>query len=200
MITTRRSVNGVNETLYENSNGGLGLLERESITNEKNVEVFDEASNRERMQKNLYNLLNYDRFSENMKVEEKVEEVEETKNQVYASSDEDITPTSTTMQFGDIDANTMHNEMQIEESDTSYKLNKKGKLVIALYSVCIAVVMALIIINAGVIAMLSSKQASLNGELQQVMAEFNEAKAEAEYAMSEENIINLAENYYNMVK
>ncbi|MBQ0099272.1 MAG: hypothetical protein KBS91_01840 [Firmicutes bacterium] len=200
MITTRRSGNGSNEMLYENENGGIALLERDFFKAEARTEEYDEAKNKERMQKNLYNLLNYDRFSENMKIEETVQETEEVVNQVYASSDEDITPTSTTMQFGDIDANTMHNEMQHEESDTSYKLNKKGKIVIALYSVCIAVVMALIIINASVIAMLSNRQAELNSELQQVMAEYNEAKIEADYAMSEENIINLAENVYNMIK
>lgn len=202
MITTRRTSNGNNEMFFEKEHSNVALLERNDFKAETRAEEYDEAKSRQKMQENLYNLLNYDRFSENMKVEEKkeTEEVSETICEVSVDNDEDIRPSSTTMQFGDIDAQTMYNEMQKEEKESSFKLNKKGKIVIALYSVCIAVIMALIIVNASVIAMLSNKQAKLNSDLSQAMAEYNEAKAIADNAMSEENINKIAETVYNMVK
>lgn len=204
MITTRRSTNESNTMFYGNEGGNVAVLEKENTSNyaeysgEKVIEEEDYQKAKQRMHENLERILNQGKFAEEVKdVEQEYKEIDEVK----ANQDEDIRPTSTTMQFGDGDVNTLMNEMQNEgKEDVQYKINKKGKIVVALYTACVAVVLALIVINTGLIALLTSKQEASANELANAVSAYNQSVAELNEATSEEHIVDLAENVYKMVK
>ena len=216
MITTKRADDVVNGS-FANMSGGqnVALLERETPKNysayqeEKTGEQEDLQQARERMQRNLDRLLNYDRYAETEKaesaaIEEKAAmEVEQSISAAPASysNEEDIRPTSTTMQFGDGDVDQMYKEMNsASEAKESYHLNAKGKFFVVLYGLAVAVILALIIINTGVLVTLNSRNEQRTAELNYVISEYNERKEICENISSDEYVINIAENEYNMVK
>ncbi len=199
MITTRRSYNGTSESYSERS-GGVGVLDREipsSYSEYKNPtpvreETMDEA--KARMQKNLEKLMNYDRFSEISASDVVVEEPVNTVVEAVAQ-DEDIKPTSTTMQFGTDDLDQMYKEMDRTDtaSETSYRLNGKGKLLAVLYALTITVVMALIIINTGVLANIKGSTTAKQTELNQLITETTELQKQVYDISNDGYIIDKAE-------
>lgn len=199
MVTTRRSSDIVNT--YDNgTRGGVGLLERPSAysapaeTAPKISETESQA--KERMQKNLDKLLNYDRYSEQQVVDQAVAPVDE------SFADEDIRPTSTTMQFGD-DIDQIREEMHqaaVVEEHSSYRLNNKGKLVMVLYAIAVTVILALIILNTGVLASLSDTASAKSAELNAAIEEYNAVQTQIENISSSDYIIDVAENDYGMIK
>lgn len=169
MVTTRRS----NESSYEqnNANTSVALLERPvqntTVAPEKQVS----ADQVERMRKNLDDLLNYDRYSAVIEEEKQQTLTEETN-----SLDEDFRPTSTTMQFGDdnVDIRNEMNQIAVEETTTRYRLNGKGKIAVVLYSIAVMVVLALIVLNTGVIANLRDVKAAKAARLEELKATYNQ--------------------------
>ena len=220
MITTRRSeTNSISAFGSDSSKAGIALLERrepvtykEYIAPDTTGESPEEA--RVRMQENLAKLLNYDRYSEQVQdvapVAETVEAVEtieteaftaETIQDVSAVYEDDIRPTSTTMQFGDGDIENLRMDMKQEEQTTGrYKLNGKGKLVLILYSLVLTVVMALIVINTGVLAKLSATEQSLMSVQQEKVQALSSLETEFKDFSSIENISKIAEQELGMVK
>ena len=208
MVTTRRtSTETTSSVLDRATSGGVDVLERKTpvldeFVNGEREETVDEA--RARMRGNLDLLLNYDRYSETVVdniVSPTVEEVSVAVDKTVDLQDEDIRPTSTTMQFGDAaDADQIYNEMHREEKENSgYKLNGKGKLVVVLYALAVTVILALIIINTGVLAKLSGakeeKVAELNGKIEQ----YQQLSAEIDSISGNDYIIEQAEQL-GMVK
>ncbi len=208
MVTTRRSSTNTTSSVFDNSTaGGVGVLERKSnasrneFVNISKEETVDEA--RERMRGNLNMLLNYDRSYEEVTdsvaspvVEDAPVEVSEpvAVAEPVNFQDEDIRPTSTTMQFGDGDVDQMYNEMRKEEhEETSYRLNGKGKLVLVLYALAVTVILALIIINTGVLAGLSGAKAAKTAELSSKIEQYQQLSANIEDISSEGYIIGKAE-------
>lgn len=202
MVTTRRSGQSANVTYDRNSTkGGVALQERPR-SYEQNIpqqpsrtQNYTEAN--ERMQKNLYKLLNYDRFTaEQMQAEEE---------QLVASSnlsDEDFKPTSTTMQFGDDSLEDIREEMRKTEQmeEEIYGLNGKGKAIVILYSLIVTVVLALIVLNTGLLTNLNAQNEATLNEYNNVMAEYNQVMADLEDLSSPQHIIDVAKNEYGMVK
>lgn len=175
------------------------------------------------MQKNLDKLLNYDRYSEatedvgvadvvDAPSEERAESVvysEPDENIVSASemgadviSDDDIRPTSTTMQFGEGNAEPVLNDMakQKEEQHESYRLNAKGKFVVALYAVAVALILTLIVLNTGVLAVLSRSNSEYSAALSAKIEEYNAVVKEIDAASSVDYIIDVAEKEFGMIK
>ncbi len=195
MITTRRSYNGTSER-----SGGVGVLDREipsSYSEYKNPtpvreESIDEA--KARMQKNLEKLMNYDRFSEVSASDVVVEEPVNTVVEAVAQ-DEDIKPTSTTMQFGTDDLDQMYKEMDRTDTanKTSYRLNGKGKLLAVLYALTITVVMALIIINTGVLANIKGSTREKQAKLNQLITETTELQEQVYDISNDGYVIDKAE-------
>ena len=185
MVTTRRSTE--QSSAYENSsaNGGVQLLERPvAYTAPQQTETQDQA--KERMRKNLDELLNYDRFSE--------QEVSQLVKEEVSVADEDIRPTSTTMQFGDdIDQIREEMRMAVEKEEEVYKLNEKGRVVAILYSLAVTIILALIILNTGVLASLSNKSAQKAAELDRVVAEYNTIQSQIEQVSSNDYVSQWAE-------
>ena len=189
MITTKRS--GTNNS-YSQSQSSVAVLERpvssynNFVSAPQREESTEEASLR--MRENLQKLLNYDRYTET--VQDSVAVVEETPVETVATEtaclDEDIRPTSTTMQFGDDADVDIRNEVASvkTEEKQSVKLSFKGKLIIALYSVVVALVFALIVINTTMLGRVRNDISAKQVEL---------ARLESQYQASEERLEELFE-------
>ena len=119
-----------------------------------------------------------------------------------AVTEEDITPTPTTMQFGKAEANPVLDDMerQKREQSESYKLNAKGKFIVALYAVAVALILTLIVLNTGILAVLSRNNAESVAKLSARVQEYNSVVAEIEEASSESHVVSVAENEYGMIK
>ena len=200
MVTTRRATDTVSSVYDNSSSGGIGLLEKPIIQAEPaKVENKTQvnSADAERMQKNLYKLLNYDRFNE-----EQMQDVQEEQAVVSSLSDEDIRPTSTTMQFGDDNIDQIREEMRQQqfEQETSYQLNAKGKIAVVLYSLVVAVVLALIVLNTGLLATLTGERQMISADLDAQIAEYNAIQAEIDSISNPDYIIDVAQNQYGMVK
>lgn len=211
MITTKRNVNGRSES-YARSNTAVGILEREVPTDfseYKNPEVRTEENLDQakiRMQNNLDKLLNYDRYQAEM-----VEEVATVADapvsapvdvvQATTNSDEDIRPTSTTMQFGDGDLDQMYKEMNSKNTEKeSYQLNAKGKLAVVLYSLAVAVILALIVLNTGVLAKLNNGNELRQAELNELVSYRASQQADIDSISNNDYVIDVAQNELGMVK
>ncbi len=198
MITTRRSSDSSNYIVESDfSRSNVAVLERNdsaafSASVAENVYNETEQETRARMQENLNRLMNYDRYSEQLAEEISVEETEIVNEASY--SEDDFRPTSTTMQFGDGEAEQVYNEMPSrEEEKSSYRLNGKGKLVVVLYALLVTVMLALITINAGIIPSLTNTIQAKTAELNGKVSIYNQLKSENEYLASSEHISNWAE-------
>ncbi len=202
MITTRRS-NGYDTV--ETVRGGVDVLDRKisgiSETAPAREESMEEA--KARMQRNLDRLLNYDRYSE-IEAEEKaavIEDAPETeKIETVAYSDEDIRPTTTTTQFIDGDPQIFNDaEKSKKEEKSTYKLNGKGKLVVVLYALVVTVVLALIVLNTGVLKSLSKDVATLGESYRAQAAAVSAQRAEIAEISSDEYIARVAETDLGMI-
>lgn len=195
MITMKRST--IEDSSVESSrSGGVQLLERPVASEVSATETTEEA--RIRMQRNLNRLLNYDR------VEEKVEEVVETPAPapVKLTLEEDIRPTSTTLQFGDGNGEKLLKDLHEshEVSDTkSYRLSSKGRLVVVLYSLIVAVVLAFVIVNTGILASLDTSASDKSAALDNAMNEYNVVQDRVDSISDNNYVIDVAENELGMV-
>ena len=121
---------------------------------------------------------------------------------VVTATDDDIRPTTTTMQFGEGDAEPVFDDMQRQkqEQSESYRLNGKGKLVVALYAIAVALILTLIVLNTGVLAVLTKNNAETVAKLSEKVAEYNSVVEEINAASAEEYIADIAENVFGMIK
>lgn len=192
MITARRESNGFYDS-YGSERGNVAVLERESAVNTERTESIEDV--RERMKRNLDMILNYDKPAE--VVSEPAPVVEEVAVPVAEAQDEDIRPTTTTMQFGDADVNQMFNELK-EHEKTEKKVSGKTKFVVALYAIAVAIVFALIIINTGVLSVIKSKSELKQAELESIIAEYN-AVSEDLAKLDDDYVVNVAVNELGMI-
>ena len=198
MITTRRQERY--STTDNSVRGGVDLLEREMSYEPvapAREESMEEA--KARMQRNLDRLLNYDRYSE-MEAEEAAVIEDAPQEEIKAYSDEDIRPTTTTTQFIDGDPQIFNDaEKSKTERKSSYKLNGKGKLIVAMYALVITVILALIVLNTGVLKALARDVAALDATYSARVSELTAQNAEIARLSSEERIIEVATHEYDMV-
>ena len=208
MVTARRSNDNVNSS-YEvrATKGGVDLLERPRSYSEYTAPVSpkseDYDAQKERMQRNLDKLLNYDRYAEQQaEIEAEVNNVINADTSSLA--DEDIRPTSTTMQFGD-DIDQIREEMKqastlVVDESSSYRLNGKGKLAVILYSLAVTIVLALIVLNTGVLARLSNSNTAKSAMLNETIARYDAIQSQIDSISDSDYIANVATNEYGMVK
>ena len=192
----------------------IDLLERKSTSATAVVEEISEESYeqaKERMQSNLQKLLNYDRFSEVGYVQDvemasvvtpEKEEVLEEATTTVAFSDEDIKPTSTTLQFGDGEVDKVYSDMQRQKEGqkASFSLNGKGKLVVVLYSLAVTVILALIILNTGVLASIRTGNEAKASVLREKVAEYQVVSQKIDAISSNDYVIDVAEKDYGMIR
>ena len=212
MVITRRNVNGSSQGLRSTTE----VLEREDAyayyeQPAENMEVLTELKDRERMSKNLAYILNYETYAEQVQEVELAPEVaNETVTEVKAEAkiinDEDIMPTSTTLQFGDGQADVILNDLRKENQVSSvsnnqkYRLSASGKVLVTLYAIVVATIIALIVVNTSILAGLKTSVATKQAELNGVMNQYVEASARLDEISSDQHVIDVAENEYNMVK
>lgn len=200
MITTRRS-NGF-ETA-DTLRGGVDVLERR-ISNVSEAPVREESMDeaKARMQRNLDRLLNYDRYAE-IEAEERAAVADATveeKTETVAYSDDDIRPTTTTTQFIDGDPQIFNDAAKSkDESRNAYRLNGKGKVVVVLYALVVAVILALIVLNTGVLKALTSDIAALDESYRAQAAAVNAQAAEIAELSSDAHVAQVAESELGMV-
>ncbi|MBQ3115743.1 MAG: hypothetical protein IJC07_01810 [Clostridia bacterium] len=188
MLTARRS-NESSNYATTSSNASVQVLERPETYEEINSAkpAVDNSAAIE-MHKNLEKLLNYDRYAEQMQ-EEAVKESIAVENVVSNVSEDDIRPTSTTMQFGeDIDSIREEMNMAKQNEEQTYRLNNKGRVVVVLYSLIVAVVMALIVLNSGVLSNLSNQNELKAQELSDAMQTYSQVQMDIDRISSEEYI------------
>ena len=200
MVTTRRSSEMTNINYETQSDkGGVALKTRprvESNVQESQIQKQSYAEANERMQKNLDRLMNYDRYTAQQM------HIQEEQKKCRNVSDDDFRPTSTTMQFGDDSIEEIREEMNKRQSavDEIYTINKKGKVAIVLYSLVVAVVMALIVLNTGLLANLNATSEAAYNKYNSVVAEYNQVMSKIDDISSAEHVSNVAQNDYGMIK
>ena len=197
MITMKRS--GM-EDVTESRNGGVALLERPSNTANYSSEISatetaEEA--RTRMQRNLNRLLNYDR-------EEVVEETPVVETPVNATLNEDITPTSTTLQFGNGNDKQILQDLNVSRvsdvvEEKSYKLSSKGKFMVVIYSLIVSVILALIVVNTGVLTKLENASAEKLNRLNGAQSEYAAIQDEIDSISGNDYVIDKAQDDLGMV-
>ena len=198
MVTTRRT-NDTTSFIGSENRGGVAVLERNpntynQLVNENVVTEQDMEETKLRMQRNLDMILNYDKH-----VTQPVEEVQvenQQVSQITAIDDEDICPTSTTMQFGDGDLDQMYKEMNRAQEDTkeNYKLTTKGKIIVGIYAAVVAVIFALIVLNTSLLAVLTNSEI-LTAQTEQ----YNAIVSEIESVSQNDYVADIAENQFGMV-
>ena len=203
MVTTRRS-NDITSFIGSENRGGVAVLERNPNTynqfiNENTVTEQDMEETKLRMQRNLDMILNYDKH-----VEEEVKDVQVENQQVAeitALDDEDICPTSTTMQFGEGDLDQMYKEMNKaqEETKENYKLTTKGKIIVGIYAAVVAVIFALIVLNTSLLAVLTNSNAQKTEILTAQTEQYNSIVSEIESVSQNDYVADIAENQFGMV-
>ena len=198
MLTTRRQ-NETTDYADYSARGGVTLLERRAAFREEETTESTPESRR----RNLLNLLNYDNPEKLEEVASSRTEAVETVAEVAqapALNDEDIRPSSTTMQFGEGKTDQILNDLKRsrEEEKTSYKLNGKGKLVVVLYALVVTVILALIVLNTGVLTALAGNVSSLSAELADKTQAVAAQRTEIERISSADYVSDIAENDYGM--
>lgn len=208
MVTTKRSESFGNSFYSESAVGGVGLLDRKAPATydeyvENNVSVQENLDEtKARMKRNLDILLNYDKATEvaPVMVEERAEEIQEIKAEASLQED-DIRPTITTMQFGDVDIDQVRAEMRTEEKERKqYRLSAKGKMAIVLYALTVVVILALIVLNTGVLSSLNNQNLQSVAEIEEYKAQLSALNSDIETASSDQFVIDYATNELGMVK
>ncbi|MBQ7348592.1 MAG: hypothetical protein IJW47_01215 [Clostridia bacterium] len=205
MVTTRRSSDMNSSLINSDVKGSVDLLERAprsygEFTADNTVSSESYEETRLRMQRNLDLLLNYDKNPE--QAEAVASDVAEQEiSEITAREDEDICPTSTTMQFGDGDLDQMYKEMNRAKEDTkeNYKLTTKGKIIVGIYAAVVAIIFALIILNTSLLAVLSSSNAEKSEILTAQTEHYNSLLSEVNSISDDAYISDIAENQYGMI-
>lgn len=189
MVTAKRS-QSTDNSFAQGVNVGVGVLERPVNVNTQAVSTQNSTDEleiaRANMRRNLDMLLNYDKPTEATAtvVEETVQESTE---QVVMHED-DYRPTITTMQFGDVDPESIQSKLQTQEEEKKqYRLTGKGLIAVVMYALTVVVVLALIILNTGIISSLDKSNADS-------FATLNEKKME--YQMLSSEIDSISNNDY----
>ena len=180
--------------------GGVAVLEREETKQVVSNEALEDA--KIRMRQNLDKLLNYDKVEEYDVAVAEPEVLETPVVSEISLSEEDIRPTSTTMQFGDGNIDQMYNEMKVEKTEEkkSYVLSAKGKLALVLYSLAVIVIMALIVINTGVLASLSLNNTTKTEQLASLQGQYTELSGKIADISNNEHVIEVATNEFGMIQ
>ena len=103
------------------------------------------------------------------------------------AAEEDITPTSTTIQY----RTDLYRDEQreVSEEKKGHALTAKGKLLMAVYAVVVVVVLALIIINTSVLNTLDSAVAEREQQLNAMVSQAQELDDRIDYLTDPDTII-----------
>ena len=115
------------------------------------------------------------------------------------SSDVDLYPTPTTMQFVGKDRSYIYEDLNEkdtvdEEDDQSvYKINTKGKIMIAVYALVVLTIFALIIMNTRLIKSMNNSISEQEARIEMLQTENQELQTIYNFVSSDEEIARKAE-------
>ena len=100
------------------------------------------------------------------------------------------------MQFGDDNLEQIREDMKatVVDEQISYHLNTKGKLTVILYSLVVTVILALIVLNTGVLSRLSAQENAMLNSVNEKVMEYNALMSQIDSISSPDYIINAAVN------
>ncbi len=158
--------------------------------------VYDSASYREAAREATLN----ERYAENNARQR--EYYSEDNSMDYTT--EDSYPSQTTMQFSDkeLRANPFEDFRPKNEDaiDKQYKINTKGKVLIAVYALVVATVFALIILNTRLLKTMNASYVEKQQQVELLQEEVTSLNARLEYVSSDAVIEDKAANQLGMVK
>lgn len=198
MITTRRNETETTKYLNESS-GNIAVAERAPVYSAPVKESV--LSDTERMKKNLEYLMNYDKYITEESQQEiamssvVVEDKEVVEMQdVQACDQQDLQPSSTTMQFAENNMQELYGDMKNDEKlEKGFHLTTKHKVMIAIYSVVVTIIMSLIILNTTVLSNLGNKVEQKAAQVAELKAQYQTLKEDIADISSDEYIIGKAE-------
>ncbi len=184
--------------MYNNGNAGYH--------NDMNVGLA-EKEQADTIKSNLDKILHYERYrGENKNDAVSVPEKQTEDRNVYSSAsataerpriarpeeetNADLRPSSTTMQFGRDEESDIYEEVDYtkENHKEEFRLSSKGKVLIAIYSLVVAIILSLIIINSRMLKSLDSSISSYKQKADEINAEVSRIEAEIADITSEEAI------------
>ncbi len=117
------------------------------------------------------------------------------------SGETDLYPSSTTMQFSSkkdrryVYEDFNDNEVSVEEEDESaYKINTKGKIMIAVYALVVLTIFSLIIMNTRLIKNMSTSINEQEARIEALQEENQTLRAEFEKVSADETIVRYADS------
>lgn len=117
-------------------------------------------------------------------------------------ANENLMPSSTTMQFESYEENDIYEEVRPRnETDLQkkYKINTKGKVLIAVYALVVATILSLIVINSRMLKSLDTSISGYANRVTELTQEYAKVTEELDYVKSDAVIAEKAENF-GMVK
>ena len=115
-------------------------------------------------------------------------------------ADEDLVPSSTTMQFESYDDNDIYEEVHSKnETDLQKKYKINTKVLIAVYALVVATILSLIVINSRMLKSLDSSISGYASQVTELTEEYAKVNEELDYVKSDDVIIEKAEAF-GMVK
>ena len=199
MLTVKRNeFGGYSDTavLSEDSVLGYQILEQAPATAETPEET------RARKSRNLDKIMNFEKYQleeERDSAPQKLDELIRSVDGVQLTS-EDLAPSSTTMQFKDKKSAEDFYESAANEEKFTFKLNTRGKLLIAVYAAVVAVILAFIILNTGIINSIQNKLSEKEAMVENLQSAYAQIEENIKEVSSDEYVINKAVNEYNMSK
>ena len=109
---------------------------------------------------------------------------------------EDIMPSVTTMQF-ERENTEVYEDLRLKNKnknkvEKNYKINTKAKLLVAVYSLVVATILSLIVINSRMLKNLDNSIDNYSSQVSSLSKEYSAVVDELNYVMSEETIIDKA--------
>ena len=111
---------------------------------------------------------------------------------------EDVTPSSTTMQFTENEDSEIYEEIRKgkkSEVEKSYRINTKGKVLIAVYALAVVTILALIFLNARMLRNLDGSIEKYNDTVTQLNEQTVRLSDRLDYVSSDEVIVQKAESF-----
>lgn len=106
---------------------------------------------------------------------------------------EDMRPSVTTMQFDGKEDSELYEDIRrapktVNRENKAYKINTKGKLLIAVYALVVVTIFSLIILNSRMLKNLDNTIGNYSSQVTQLSAQYEEIMEELNFTMSDEEI------------
>lgn len=118
-------------------------------------------------------------------------EIKESVAAPRVEEDEDLRPSATTMQFESAEENDLYEDLDYKresKAEENFRISSKGKMLIAIYSAVVILILSLIIINARMLKSLDGSLSTRNQRVNELQKTYERVNGEYSDAMSDEAI------------